>query len=109
MFNGTRWCSGVQCNACGGAHVANIGQRAVQVCASFGVNNETRAAGFHVLLCHHIGCEHHEVCFEGNTAVLACSSNNVGAKSEIRHKLSVHDVPLNEVDTSRFKVAHSFA
>ena len=77
--------------------------------ASFGVNNEARASGLHVLLCHYIGCEHHEVCFERNAAVLARCGNYVGAKREIRYKLAIHHVPLNEVDTSIFKVAHCLA
>jgi hypothetical protein len=81
----------------------------MQMRARFNMNNEPAAASFHVLGSHVVGREHHEVCFKGERGVFASSSNDIGPKSEVGNKLAIHDIPLDEVDAGRFKVAYGFA
>ena len=44
-----------------------------------------------------IGVEHHEVCFKWDRGVRAGRCDDIGAECEIRDKLAIHDIPLNEI------------
>lgn len=63
------------------------------------VDDESTATGFHVAVGEHVGGQHHEVGFEGLRGVSASGRDHVGTEGEVRHELTVHDVPLEVIDT----------
>ncbi len=56
----------IQCDRRVGAQVVDVGERAVEVRARLGVDDQAGAAGVDVLLGHHVGRVHHEVRLEGH-------------------------------------------
>ena len=81
----------------------------MQVCACFGVHDEALTTGFYVTLGHDIGCEHHEVCFKRNFGERTSAGDDVGTKCEVGNKLTIHHVPLNEVDAGFIEGNNCFA
>jgi hypothetical protein len=67
------------------------------------------ASGFHIALRHYIWSQNHQVSFEWFCAVGTGRSNDVWPKGEVRHKLAVHYVPLNNVDASLIESTNLFA
>ena len=55
-----------------------------------------------------IGVEHHEVSFKGEGGVWTRRCDHVGTEGEVRNELSVHDIPLDSINTSVFECAHFF-
>ena len=78
-------------------------QRAVEVRARFGVDDQAGTAGVDVLLGHHVGRVHHEVRLEGHGRVRSGGGDHVGAEREVGDELAVHHVPLDEVDPGRLE------
>jgi hypothetical protein len=63
------------------------------------MDDESTASGFHVTMGEHIGSQHHEVSLERLRGVAASGRDHVGAEGEVRYELTVHDVPLEVIDT----------
>ena len=89
--------------------VANDAKCAMLVRASFGVHDEALATGFYITLGHHVWREHHEVSFKRNFGERTSAGNDVGTKCEVGNKLTIHHVPLNEVDTGFIEGNNCFA
>ena len=71
--------------------------------------DKSLATGFYVALGHHVGREHHEVSLERNFGERASAGNDVGTKGEVGNKLTIHHVPLNEVNASIIEGDNCFA
>jgi hypothetical protein len=71
----------------------------VKMWAGFGMNDETTATGLDVTVGEDVRAEHHEVRFEWLRRVSSRGGDHIGPKSEVGHELSIHDVPLEVVDT----------
>ncbi len=78
-------------------------ERAVEVRARLGVDDQAGAAGVDVLLGHHVGRVHHQVRLERHRRVGSGGGDHVGAEREVRDELAVHHVPLDEVDPGRLE------
>ena len=72
----------------------------MQMRASLGMNNETTATGVDIALSQNIRCEHHQVGLKRLVGVFAGRGDDVGSKGEVGNELSVHDVPLEEINAS---------
>ena len=78
-------------------------ERAVQVSAGFGVNDEPSTAGVDITRRHLIRVLHHEVGFKGQRRMRAGSGNDIGPERQVWYEAPIHHIPLDEVDSGRFK------
>ena len=75
----------------------------MEMWTGFGVDDQATAACFDIARRQDIGGEDHQVSLEGFGGVLTGGGNDIGAKGQVRDKLSVHNVPLEEVNASGIK------
>ena len=80
----------------------------MQMCAGFDMHDQSLATSLDITLGHHIGCEHHEVCFKRNLGERTRAGNDIGTKREVGNKLSIHHIPLNEIDAGFIEGNHCF-
>ena len=85
-------------HAGGGAELGDVAERAVQVRARLGVDDQPGAAGFDVARGHHVGGEDHQVGLERQRDTIPHGGDDVGTERQVGDELAVHHVPLDEVD-----------
>ena len=85
-------------DAGGGAELADHAERAVEVGARLGVDDQPPAARLDVARRHHFGGQHHQVGLERDGDEVARRGDDVGAERQVGDELAVHHVPLDEVD-----------
>ena len=90
--------AGLSATPARGAELADHAERAVEVRARLGVDDQPPAPGLDVARRHHLGREHHQVGLERHGDEVAGGGDDVGAERQVGHELAVHDVPLDEVD-----------
>ena len=89
--------------------VADPPQRAVQMRAGLGVDDDELAARLDVAGEELVGIDHHEVSLELHRAVRLRGGDDVGAEGQVRDEDAVHDIPLDAVDAGLAQLAHLVA
>lgn len=75
----------------------------MEMWTGFGVDDQATATCLHIARRQDIGGEDHQVSLEGLGGVLTGRGDDIGAKGQVRDELSVHDVPLEEVNAGGVK------
>lgn len=81
----------------------------VEVGARFYMDDQACAAGLDISSCHAVWILNHQMCLKGQRSVRPRRGDDVGPEGEVGHEITVHDVPLNEVDTRCLKLCYLLA
>ena len=88
---------GVEHHPRAGAEAPDVGERAMEVGARFGVDHHGGAPGIDVDGGHLVGSNHHEMGFERDRDMGSDRPHDVGTDGEVRHEHAVHHIPVDPV------------
>ena len=77
----------------------DLAQRPMEVRTRLGVHDDELAARLHVAVEQLVGVADHQMSLESHRRPAPASADDVGPEGEVGHEVTVHDIPLDAVDT----------
>ena len=87
----------------------NIAERAMQVPARLGMNDESLAPCIDKSRRQFVGRKHHEVGFKRDGCMWTACGDQIGAERQVGYELAVHHIPLDTVGSGRLERRHFLA
>ena len=92
-------CRWIERHCRAGTELANMAQRAMQMVARLGMDDQHLAASLDIQVREFVRLFDHEVSFERPVGPVANRGDDVGSERKVGHETAIHDIELETIDT----------